>query len=90
MNDKYKVGDKVYFIKTFKEIYWQMYSKTPPEPTKHPFEKKITQVVHCADGTMYQVKGGHFHESWIGDIVFDTKEEAESAIKESRNLQRVL
>lgn len=78
---QYKLGDKVYFTKTFREIYWQLYSKTPPERTKHPIEKKITQIIHCKDGTLYQVKGGHFHESWIGDIVFDTKEEAAAAIK---------
>ena len=80
----YKVGDKVYFIKTFREIYWQMYSKTPPEPTRHPFEKKITQVVHTKGGILYQVKDGHFHESWVGKIVFDTKEEAQSAMYKDR------
>lgn len=84
MNTTYKVGDKVYFIKSFREIYWRLYSKTPPEKTKYPFEKKITQVVHTKDETLYQVKGGHFPESWIGDIVFNTKEEAEVAIKNDR------
>lgn len=79
---KYMVGDKVYFTKTFRHIYWWIYSKTPPEPLKHPHEKKITQVTFTKDGTvLYQVKGGHFPESWIGDIVFDTKEDAEVAIK---------
>lgn len=78
---QYKVGDKVYFIRTFREIYWWVYSKTPPEKLKHPQEKKITQVVYTKDGPLYQVKGGHFPDSWIGDIVFDTKEEAENAMK---------
>lgn len=75
-----EVGDKVYFIKRFKEIYWQFYYKTPPEKTKHPFEKKIVQVVNTKSGILYQVKDGHFSEDWIGKIVFRTKEEAEKAI----------
>jgi hypothetical protein len=81
MDERYKVGDKVWFIKTFREIYWWIYTKTPPKPLKHPIEKKITQVVHTKNETLYQVKDGHFPESWIGDIVFDTKEEAYRAIK---------
>ena len=52
-----------------------------PPITKHPFEKKITQIVHMEDGILYQVKGGHFHSSWIGKIVFNTKEQADKAIK---------
>lgn len=80
---RYKVGDKVYFIKRFEDIYWKSYYKTKPEKIKHPVEKKITQIVHCKDGTvLYQVKGGHFPESWVGEIVFDTKEDAYKAIKE--------
>ena len=85
MEEKYKIGDKVYFIKTFDEIYWEIYLRSErfkPQKTKYPFEKKITQVIHTKDGILYQVKGGHFHESWVGQIVFDTKEEAIRAIKE--------
>lgn len=26
---------------------------------------------------MYQTRRGHFHESWIGEVVFLTEEEAE-------------
>lgn len=80
MNDKYKIGDKVWFIKSFEEIYWRSGMFKPPI-TKHPFEKKITQIVHVEDGILYQVKGGHFHSSWIGKIVFNTKEQADKAIK---------
>lgn len=85
MRKQYQVGDKVYFITTFRHIYWELYYKTPPEPLKHPIEKKITQVVHTKDEVLYQVKGGHFPSSWIGDIVFDSKEEAEKAIKDNFN-----
>lgn len=74
---KYNVNDKVYFIKTFDEIYNNNRTLKPPKKTIHPFEKKIVQIVETKDGILYQVKGGHFHESWIGIIVFDTKEEAE-------------
>lgn len=89
MSVRYMVGDKVYFTKTFRHIYWQIYSKTPPKPLKSPHEKKITQVTFTKDGTvLYQVKGGHFPESWIGDIVFDTKEEAEVAMKNENLLRR--
>lgn len=85
MGVKYVVGDKVYFTKTFRHVYWWMYSKTPPKPLKYPHEKKITQVTYAKDGTvLYQVKGGRFTESWIGDMVFDTKEEAEVAIKNEK------
>lgn len=86
MNTKYKVGDKVYFIKTFQEIWWQLYTKTPPPPLKHPQEKKITQIVSTKEGVLYQVKGGHFPESWIGAIVFNTKEEAEAALKNAASI----
>lgn len=79
MDGKYKVGDKVWFIKSFDEIY-QRSDRFRPSVTKHPFEKKITQIVDTKDGILYQVKGGHFHSSWINKIVFDTKEEAENAI----------
>ena len=79
---EYKVGDKVYFIKTFDEIYYKGRSIKPPSKTRYPFEKKITQVVHCKDGILYQVKGGHFNESWIGKVVFDTKEEALNKLKD--------
>lgn len=79
---EFNVGDKVWFIKTFHEIYWKD-KNTKPTPTKHPFEKKISQVIHTKNGTLYQVKGGHFHESWIGDIVFATKSEAENKIAEN-------
>ena len=82
MTEHYKIGDKVYFIKSFREIYWWLYSKTPPPKTKFPIEKKITQIVHTKDGDiLYQVKGGHFSSSWINYIVFDTKEEAKKAIE---------
>lgn len=77
---KYNVNDKVYFIKTFDEIYNSNRTLKPPIKTIHPFEKKIIQVVETKDGILYQVKGGHFHESWIGTIVFDTKEEAEQML----------
>ena len=77
----FNVGDRVWFIKSFEEIYWRS-GMFRPTPTRHPFEKKITQVVHTKDGILYQVKGGHFHESWIGTIVFDSKEEAENYISE--------
>ena len=77
---KYSIGDKVYFIKTFDEIYNSNRTLKPPRKTIHPFEKKIVQIVETKDGILYQVKGGHFHESWIGTIVFDTKEEAEQML----------
>ena len=77
---KYNINDKVYFIKTFDEIYNSNRTLKPPIKTIHPFEKKIIQVVETKDGILYQVKGGHFHESWIGTIVFDTKEEAEQML----------
>lgn len=77
---KYNIGDKVYFIKTFDEIYNSNRTLKPPIKTTHPFEKKIIQVVETKDGILYQVKGGHFHETWIGTIVFDTKEEAEQML----------
>lgn len=76
INQNIKIGDKVYFIKSFEEIYWRS-ERFRPEKTKHPLEKKVTQIVNTKDGTLYQVKGGHFHESWIGKIVFTSKEEAE-------------
>ena len=38
--------------------------------------------MHSKNGTLYQVKGGHFHESWINVIVFNSKEKAEIAIKQ--------
>jgi hypothetical protein len=82
---RYEIGDKVYFTKSFKEIFWQLYYKTPPEKRKHPLEKKITQIVRVGDEILYQVKDGHFPDSWIGKIVFDTKEEAYIAIKEGEN-----
>ena len=80
--DNYKIGDKVYFIKTFDEIYNSNRTLKPPIKTIHPFEKKIIQVVETKDGILYQVKGGHFHESWINVIVFNSKEKAEMAIKQ--------
>lgn len=80
---RYKVGDKVYMTKSFREIFWQLYYKSIPPKRKHPLEKKITQVVHTKDDVLYQVKDGHFSESWIGTIVFDTKEEAEAALNEN-------
>lgn len=79
MEKNYKIGDKVWFIKSFDEIY-KKNGNFRPIKTKHPFEKKITQVVHTKDGISYQVKGGHFHSSWINKIVFATKEEAEKAM----------
>lgn len=82
----FNVGDKVWFTKTFEEIYWRS-GRFRPNPTKHPFEKKITQVVHTKNGVMYQVKGGHFHESWIGKIVFESKEEAEKYITDEIGIQ---
>ena len=80
--DDYKIGDKVYFIKTFDEIYHENRWLKPPLKAVYPFEKKITQIVHSKNGTLYQVKGGHFHESWINVIVFNSKEKAEMAIKQ--------
>lgn len=82
MNGKYNVGDKVYFIKDFKEIWWEIYYQSQPPKRKHPLERKITQVVYTKDDVLYQVKGGHFSESWVGEIVFDTKEEAEKHMEE--------
>ena len=82
MDEKYKIGDKVWLTKSFEEIYWRS-GMFRPQVTKHPLEKKITQIVHTKDGILYQVKGGHFHNSWINKIVFDTKEEAEQAIIKS-------
>ena len=81
---EYNVGDKVWFIKTFQEIYWKS-GMFRLSKTKTPFEKKITQVIHTKDGTLYQVKGGHFHESWIGKIVFNTKDEAQEMINKNYN-----
>ena len=79
--EKYKVGDRVYLTKGFDEIYGLFRSWTPP--VNYPVQKKITQIVHCKDGTvLYQVRGGHFSNFWIGKIVFDTKEEAEAAMKQ--------
>ena len=75
----FNIGDKVWFTKSFEEIYWRS-GMFKPNRTMHPLEKKITQVVHTKDGVLYQVKGGHFHESWIGKIVFNSKEEAEKHI----------
>lgn len=82
--EDFNVGDKVYFTKTFREIYWQIYSKSPPPKLKTPIEKKIYQIVHAKDGVLYQVKDGHFHESWIGEIVFKNKEEAEASMRERK------
>ena len=79
MEEKYRIGDKVYFIKSFDEVYWRS-GKFRPVITKHPLEKKITQIVHNKNEILYQVKGGHFPISWVGNIVFNTKEEAEQAI----------
>lgn len=90
MNTKYHVGDRVYFINRFDEIYWWLYYKTPPERTKYPIQKKITQVVNSKEGILYQVKGGHFPESWVGDIVFDTEEEAKEAIKAGKGVTPVM
>ena len=85
---RYKIGDKVYFIESFREIYWPFYYKSPPKKRKHPLEKKIVQVVSTRDGqTLYQVKDGHFAESWIDKLVFNTKAEAENAIK--NNFQEI-
>jgi len=74
--NSFNIGDKVWMIKSFEDV------SLGGKMLKHPFEKKITQVVHTKDGVLYQVKGGHFHESWIGKIVFDSKEEAEKHITE--------
>ena len=81
MEAKYKVGDKVYFIRSFTEIYWKYWRIKPPPKTYHPLERKIRDVVYTKNGVLYQVKDGHFHESWIGEVVFDTKEEAEKHMK---------
>ena len=35
----FDVGYKVWFVKTFEEIYWRS-GMFRPNPTKHPFEKK--------------------------------------------------
>lgn len=84
MNEDYKIGDKVWFIKSLQELDWRE-GMLKPQKTKHPFEKKITQIVHVEDGILYQVKGCHFHSSWIGKIVFSTKEQAEIALKTQFN-----
>ena len=47
--------------------------------------KRITQVVHNKEGmTLYQVKGGHFTNDWVGKIVFNTEEEAKQVIERNR------
>ena len=57
----YNIGDKVWFIKSFEEIYCK--PGMTVQKSKHPIEKKITQIVPVKDGILYQVKGGHFHNS---------------------------
>lgn len=82
MTPKYKVGDKVWFIKTFDEIYNSDRQLKPPRKTLYPFQKKIVQVVFSKNkGFLYQVKGGHFPQSWAGTIVFDTFDKALHHIK---------
>ena len=78
--NKYRVGDKVYFSKSFEEINWKS-GKPKPAKTTYPTEKKIRKVCLTKKGIQYQVKGGLFHQSWIGKYVFDTKEEAIKAIE---------
>lgn len=76
----FKVGDKVYFIQSFDEIYPK--DKNRPIKTKHPMEKKITQIVVDKEGVVtYQVKGGHFSNNWINVFVFTSSEAASEAIK---------
>ena len=72
----FKVGDKVWMTDSFKNLY----SYGGNNLATHPFEKKITQVVQTKSGTLYQVKGGHFHESWIGVYVFVDKQEAQKVL----------
>ena len=75
----FKVGDKVWMVKTFAQIYWHPGMFIPPR-LKHPHQKKITQIVETETGKLYQVKGGHFHESWVGLLVFKTEGEAQKVL----------
>ena len=80
----FKIGDKVWMIRTFEEIYYKNQNDIPKEYIAiHPIQKKIAQVVTNKDGSIsYGVKGGHFYESWIGIDVFQNKDDAEIAMKE--------
>lgn len=85
--ERYKVGDKVYLITDFHRLYSKSvcFSANPCLLVDFPLQKKITQVVHNKAGnTLYQVKGGHFDNSWIGVSVYDSLEEAKAVIEESK------
>lgn len=80
----FKIGDRVWMIRNFEEIYWKDKNNIPKGYiATSPMQKKITQIVTNQDGSIsYGVKGGHFHESWIGVDVFKTEEDAKIAMKE--------
>ena len=77
----YKVGDKVWFIKSVEEICWRQGRFKPPK-LSHPQQKKITQVVRTKDNeVLYQVKGCHFSEEMVGVIVFKIEADALQAMQ---------
>ena len=75
----FNVGDYAWFIKSFEELDCV---RIKPAPITRPIGYKIIHVEKLKDGIMYQTRKGHFHENWIGKIVFYTKEEAMAKMKE--------
>ena len=77
---KINKGDFVWFTKTFDEIYWRP-GMFKVATTTVPFKMKVIDIVETKDGLLYQTKKGHFHENWVGEVVFITEEEANNKIK---------
>jgi len=63
-------------ILSFEEIRWRNGRFLPTRP-KQPIRYKVVHISKLDDGSlMYQTRRGHFHESWIGEVVFLTEEDA--------------
>lgn len=70
--------DDVYFTESLEEIKWRPNQPKPSRPA-HPIKHTVVAIQRLDNGTfLYHTDLGYFHESWIGNRVFLTKEEAET------------
>ena len=81
----YNVGDHVYLTKTEQQMRYHGCCFRP-EICKVPIMRKIISIVNTKDRVMYQLSGCgiHFCNKDVGDFVFNTYEDANKKLNESK------
>lgn len=84
-NEPMKISTHVWSIMSPEEINWYK-GMFKPTPIKKPQQKKIIQVQETPNGFIYGVKKYHFHERFIGSIIFHSEEEAIEGMKHKNEI----